>query len=102
MAHITGGGLPENLPRCLGGEQSVEIQRDSWVVPPIFNWLAEAGQVSSEAMFDTFNMGIGFTLIVPKDRAKATVEWFSDRDIAAFEIGRVVAGDGTLSFINEQ
>lgn len=99
MAHITGGGLPENLPRCLQEGQSVEIQGDSWEVAPIFNWLAEAGAVSTEAMFETFNMGIGFSLIVPGERVKATLEWFNSKDIAAFEIGRVVAGNGTLSWV---
>ena len=98
MAHITGGGLPENLPRCLNG-QSIEIQRGSWKIPAIFNWLAEAGNVSSEAMFDTFNMGIGFVVILPPDRAEAALSWFESQNITASQIGRVTSGNGTLSFI---
>ena len=99
MAHITGGGLPENLPRCLNSTQSIEVQRDRWKIPAIFNWLAEAGKVSSEAMFNTFNMGIGFVLILPQDRAEAALNWFESQNITASQIGRVTSGDGTLSFI---
>ena len=99
MAHITGGGLPENLPRCLPKGQSIEITRGSWKIPSIFNWLAEAGEIQSEAMFNTFNMGIGFALIVPGDRAETCLNWFEAQNITASQIGRVVSGDGTLSFI---
>ena len=98
MAHITGGGLPENLPRCLSPGQSIEIKQDSWKVPPIFDWLAEAGKVSTEAMFDTFNMGIGFVLIVPSEQAGTALDWFKSNNITASQIGRVLSGDGTLSF----
>ena len=99
MAHITGGGLPENLPRCLNSNQSIEIQRGSWKIPAIFNWLAEAGNVSSEAMFNTFNMGIGFVVIVPPNQAEAALNWFESQNITASQIGRVTSGDGTLSFV---
>ena len=97
MAHITGGGLPENLPRCLSQGQSVRVKQDSWTVSPVFQWLAEAG-IESEAMFNTFNMGIGFVVIVPQDRAIATLDWFKAKDINAFQIGEVTSGDGSLSF----
>ena len=99
MAHITGGGLPENLPRCLNSTQSIEVQRGSWKIPAIFNWLAEAGNVSSEAMFNTFNMGIGFVVIVPPNQAEAALNWFESQNITASQIGRVTSGDGTLSFV---
>ena len=99
MAHVTGGGLPENLPRCINKNQAMEIELGSWTIPPIFNWLAEAGEVEQEAMFNTFNMGIGFVAIVPRDRAETALEWFKSQNIAAFKIGRVTSGDGTLSFI---
>jgi phosphoribosylformylglycinamidine cyclo-ligase len=92
MAHITGGGLPENLPRCLGAGQSVQIDAKSWVVPPIFQWLAEAGEVSIEAMFNTFNMGIGFVLLVPPEQAEQTCSWFESHNIAAYTIGKVIEG----------
>jgi len=96
MAHITGGGLPENLPRCLGPGQSIQIDRNSWAIAPIFPWLAEAGDVSQAAMFETFNMGIGFVLLVPPHQAKETLRWFRSRHLAAYQIGEVIAGDGQL------
>ena len=99
MAHITGGGLPENLPRCLSKNQSIEIKLDRWTIPPIFEWLAEAGKVEREAMFNTFNMGIGFVVIVPPSQADPALTWFKEQNITAFQIGEVTSGNGTLSFI---
>ncbi|MBW4663792.1 MAG: phosphoribosylformylglycinamidine cyclo-ligase [Chroococcus sp. CMT-3BRIN-NPC107] len=101
MAHITGGGLPENLPRCLGENQSVRVDCHSWTIPPIFKWLAEVGNVSNLVMFDTFNMGIGFVLLVPPTQATQTISWFNSQEIAAYEIGEVIAGMGTLEGIAE-
>ncbi|MFM6194935.1 MAG: phosphoribosylformylglycinamidine cyclo-ligase [Planktothrix sp.] len=96
MAHITGGGLPENLPRCLGEGQAVQIYPNSWPVLPIFNWLAQAGQVNPAAMFDTFNMGLGFVVLVPPQQAETTGEWFETQGILAYTIGEVVSGTGGL------
>jgi phosphoribosylformylglycinamidine cyclo-ligase len=98
MAHITGGGLPENLPRCLNQGQSIEVKQGSWTVPPIFHWLADAGKIQSEAMFNTFNMGIGFVVIVPPNQANLALDWFEGQNITAFQIGQVVSGNGILSF----
>ncbi|MEL6495492.1 MAG: phosphoribosylformylglycinamidine cyclo-ligase [Cyanobacteria bacterium J06623_7] len=100
MAHITGGGLPENLPRCLAAGQSIEIQPGSWSIPPIFDWLAAAGKIETEAMFNTFNMGIGFVVIMPPTQAQAALDWFKTREITAAQIGQVTAGEGTLSFLS--
>lgn len=96
MAHITGGGLPENLPRCLNHNQSITVKLDSWEVLPIFNWLAETGNVKPEAMLETFNMGIGFVILVAPEQADLIKEWFYSRNIAAYKIGRVIKGDGKL------
>lgn len=97
MAHITGGGLPENLPRCLGKNQSIQIHPHSWTIPPVFQWLAEVGSVTTEAMYNTFNMGIGFVLIVPHHEAKKTIAFFESQDVSAVVIGEVINGSGTLS-----
>jgi phosphoribosylformylglycinamidine cyclo-ligase len=94
MAHITGGGLPENLPRCLGVGQSVQIEPNSWVIPAIFQWLADAGQLTMDTMFNTFNMGIGFVLIVPPAQAEQSRSWFEAQGIAAYLIGEVIDGAG--------
>lgn len=97
MAHITGGGIPENLPRCLGVGQSVQLDANSWVVPPIFQWLADAGQVPIGEMFNTFNMGIGFVLLVPPEQAEQALSWFESQGIAAYAIGKVIEGtDGIV------
>ncbi|ELS05360.1 phosphoribosylformylglycinamidine cyclo-ligase [Xenococcus sp. PCC 7305] len=96
MAHITGGGLPENLPRCLSQNQSIAVNLDSWEILPIFRWLADIGNIKSEAMLETFNMGIGFVVLVNPEQVDVTKEWFHSQNIAAYEIGRVVGGDGKL------
>ncbi|MBW4567743.1 MAG: phosphoribosylformylglycinamidine cyclo-ligase [Tolypothrix carrinoi HA7290-LM1] len=96
MAHITGGGLPENLPRCLGKNQAIKINPDSWTIPPVFQWLAETGSVSSEAMYNTFNMGIGFVLLVPPNQVDVTINYLKSQDISAHAIAQVIAGNGEL------
>ncbi len=101
MAHITGGGLPENLPRCLGPGQSVQIYPQQWSVPPIFTWIAATGEVSAAEMFNTFNMGIGFVLLVPVHHTEQTLGWFESQNIPAYQIGEVVTGDGSLTGLHQ-
>lgn len=96
MAHITGGGLPENLPRCLGKNQAIKINPDSWTIPGVFQWLAETGSVSPEAMYNTFNMGIGFVLLVPPNQVDVTINYLKSQDISASAIAQVIAGNGEL------
>ena len=67
MSHITGGGIPGNLPRCLPKGMTVDVDYDSWERPEIFNVIQKAGDVEEEEMRKTFNLGIGFCLIVPPD-----------------------------------
>ena len=93
MAHITGGGIPENLPRCLKKGRSIRIAPDSWEIPPVFQWLQQTGNVSKQAMWDTFNLGIGFVIILPANAVKFSLEWFRSRDLPAYHIGEVVAGN---------
>ncbi|MGB7251275.1 MAG: phosphoribosylformylglycinamidine cyclo-ligase [Phormidesmis sp.] len=96
MAHITGGGLPENLPRCLGPGLAIALTANSWPVLPVFEWIQSAGQVSTADMFNTFNMGVGFVVIVPDDQVEGACAQFEKTDLAAYVIGEVVAGDGEL------
>ncbi len=91
LAHITGGGIPENLPRCLPPHRSVAIT--PWTIPPLFTWLQEMGDVPTPAMFHTFNMGIGMAVVVP-DLDYLT--WFRDRGMECYPIGRVIEGQGTV------
>jgi phosphoribosylformylglycinamidine cyclo-ligase len=100
MAHITGGGLPENSPRCLAANQSIQVKLNSWEIPAIFRWLAQTGKVSQDSMFDTFNMGIGFVVLVSPEQANSTQEWFESQGVAAYEIGRVIEGNGSLEFVD--
>lgn len=96
MAHITGGGLPENLPRCLGAGQSLRINPGTWPILPVFEWLAAAGEVPLVDMYHTFNMGIGYALMVPAAQVQTVVDWFSQRQIAAYDIGEVIDGAGEV------
>jgi len=91
LAHITGGGIPENLPRCLPPDRAVAIT--PWIIPPLFTWLQEMGDVPTPAMFHTFNMGIGMAVVVP-DLDYLT--WFRDRGMECYPIGRVIEGQGTV------
>jgi phosphoribosylformylglycinamidine cyclo-ligase len=96
MAHITGGGLPENLPRCLGKNQALKINPGSWTIPDVFHWLADAGSVSPEAMYNTFNMGVGFVLLVPPNQVDVTINYFQSQDIPTSAIAQVIPGSGEL------
>lgn len=96
MAHITGGGLPENLPRTLGPNQSIAVDRASWQLPTLFQWLAQTGDVPQAAMFDTFNMGIGFVVIVPPHQAASALTRLTDLGLAAWTLGEVVDGRGEI------
>lgn len=89
MAHITGGGIPENLPRCLPQGMSIDVDRNSWEIPPIFRWIADVGNVNEEAMFNTFNMGIGFVVLVPPNQVEMSINWFGSQKIRAYRIGEV-------------
>jgi phosphoribosylformylglycinamidine cyclo-ligase len=88
MAHITGGGITDNLPRSLPEGTEAVVDRSTWQVPPIFEWLQRTGQVPDEDMLRAFNMGIGLVLIVPETAVAATIE----RLQAAGEANAVVIG----------
>ena len=96
LAHITGGGLPENLPRCLGTGQSIKLDPAGWDPIQIFEWLAEVGSVSREAMFNTFNMGIGMVVIVPPHDAIRAVDFFQEQKLPTYQIGEVIEGNGEV------
>ncbi len=82
MAHITGGGIPENLPRCIPDGFKAVVDYDSWERPELFKKIAEAGDIPEEEMRNVFNLGIGYCLVVPPD---VTID-----DIECFTIGEVV------------
>ncbi|AIX17422.1 phosphoribosylaminoimidazole synthetase [Synechococcus phage ACG-2014b] len=78
MAHITGGGIPENLPRCLPAGLTVDVDWSAWERPELFNKLQKAGDIAEEEMRNVFNCGIGFCLVVPPDVAELTQNLISD------------------------
>ena len=98
MAHITGGGFIENIPRVLPEGADVVIEEGSWPVQPIFKVLQEAGNVAHDDMFRTFNMGIGMVLIVPEEEAGQTVERAKALGEEAYRIGTVTEGNRTVRF----
>jgi phosphoribosylformylglycinamidine cyclo-ligase len=78
MAHITGGGIPENLPRCLPKGLTVDVNYDAWERPELFNKIQQAGDIAEEEMRNVFNCGIGFCLVVPPDALTLTQELIAD------------------------
>ena len=78
MAHITGGGLPENLPRCLPEGLTVDVDYSAWKRPELFNKIQQAGDIAEEEMRNVFNLGIGFCLIVPPSVVKDTQSLIAD------------------------
>ena len=90
LAHITGGGIVENVIRIVPAACGVEIFHGSWEVPPIFTYLQKAGNVADEEMWRTFNNGIGLIAIVPEDAAQDVVERVAGMNEKAYIIGRIV------------
>ena len=90
-AHITGGGLPGNLPRVLP-DDTVAVLEPYWSVPPVFGWLARTGGVASDEMLRVFNCGIGMAVVVAD--ADAATELLRDRGESVARIGHIAAGSG--------
>lgn len=99
MAHITGGGFYDNLPRVIPPDCQIMLERRSWVTPPIFNYVQEKGGISDFEMHRTFNMGIGFVLIVTKHRAVEIVARLEELGERAWVIGDVRSGAREVSVL---
>src|SRR6201988_270372 len=93
LAHITGGGLTDNIPRILPEDTALQINRDSWPVPPLFELLRRLGNVSDREMYRTFNMGIGMVVVCNESDAETIKTHLHDRGEECYEIGCVVAGN---------
>ncbi|HSP62558.1 MAG TPA: AIR synthase-related protein, partial [Pyrinomonadaceae bacterium] len=99
LAHITGGGLTENIPRILPEGTNVEIQIGSWPVLPVFEVMQQIGNVAEAEMFRTFNMGVGMVIVgAESDAAKIKAHVESSGD-ACYQIGRVTRGDQRVSYV---
>jgi phosphoribosylformylglycinamidine cyclo-ligase len=97
LAHITGGGLTDNIPRILPEGTAVKISKGSWPVLPVFDLLRELGNVSDTEMYRTFNMGAGMVLVCSQDDAALITGHLRERENPCYEIGEVVAGDRTVT-----
>jgi phosphoribosylformylglycinamidine cyclo-ligase len=93
VAHITGGGLPENLPRVLPAGCRARLDRGSWEIPPVFRWLQERGNVATQELFRTFNCGVGMVVAVPAGSAAKAVDLLTSHGEQAWVIGHVVEGE---------
>lgn len=98
MAHITGGGFIENIPRVLPEGVNVEVAYGSWPILPIFDLLQKQGNVSNRDMFTTFNMGIGLVIVVAEEHAEAAAEALRAAGETPYVIGRVTEGSGEVTF----
>ena len=93
VSHITGGGFYENIPRALPEGLCAKIERQRVQVPPVFDLLAKTGKIPERDMFNTFNMGVGMTLVVPSDQADLAVRVLRENGENAYPIGEIAAGE---------
>ena len=94
LAHITGGGLTENLPRVLAAGLGAEVDLAAWPLPPIFGWMAEAAAIDMAEMLKTFNCGIGMIVIAPAGKAAAVEAALAEAGERPVRIGQLIAGEG--------
>ena len=89
MAHITGGGLTENIPRVLPENCVAQIDAQSWPLPKLFQWLQQAGNVEQQEMYRTFNCGIGMAVIVPAEQAEAAQAFLTGQGETVYRLGTI-------------
>ncbi|HOC68123.1 MAG TPA: phosphoribosylformylglycinamidine cyclo-ligase [Candidatus Hydrogenedentes bacterium] len=98
MAHITGGGITDNLPRILPEGLSAEIDLGAWTVPPLFQFLQEQGNVEDMEMLHTFNMGQGFLFVIPADQIDRLQETIGLAGQQCYFVGKIIQGDGKVHY----
>lgn len=91
MAHITGGGITENIPRVLPAGLTAEINANTWELPPLFKWLKAQGNIADIEMYKTFNCGIGMAMIVSADKVDEAMKVLADKGETVYQIGRIRA-----------
>ncbi|MBZ2188303.1 phosphoribosylformylglycinamidine cyclo-ligase [Alcanivorax sp. JB21] len=101
LAHITGGGLPENLPRVLPEGVRARIDGSSWEWPAVFSWLQEQGQVATAEMYRTFNCGVGMVMVVPESAVDQTLALLESSGEKAWLLGDIVSHDGDTDVVIE-
>lgn len=98
MAHITGGGFIENIPRVLPEGVNANVEHGTWPILPIFSLLQQKGNVSNKDMFTTFNMGIGLVIVVAENEVDKTLEVLTNAGETPYVIGKVTEGNREVSF----
>jgi len=98
MAHITGGGFIENIPRVLPSNVNAHIRLGSWPMPPIFGLLRAEGSLTHDDCYRTFNMGIGYVIVVPADEREAAMNALTAAGETPYEIGVITEGTGVVTF----
>jgi phosphoribosylformylglycinamidine cyclo-ligase len=94
LAHITGGGITDNLPRVLPDGLRASVDLSSWALPPVFRWLMARGNIAQSEMLRTFNCGVGMIGCLPKAQAEAACAWLADAGERAWVIGTIGPGEG--------
>ena len=98
MAHITGGGILENLPRVLPDGVGALVRRDTWALPPVFQWLQSGGNIEDTEMLRTFNCGVGMILVISPAEAPMALEKLQEWHINAWQIGEISEGARGVQF----
>jgi len=99
MAHITGGGITENLDRALPAHLDAAVKRGTWEVLPIFRFIRERGSVPDDEMYRTFNMGVGMILVVDRNRFERVEDYLRTRNEQYYVVGEVVEGTGKVRYV---
>lgn len=99
MAHITGGGLTENLPRVMPKFTKAVIDLKNWEIPEIFVWLQQQSEISQAELLKTFNCGVGFVVCVSEAEAEKTLHLLNDAGETAFVMGQIVKSEGSMPFV---
>ena len=94
LAHITGGGLTENLPRVLPDGLGAEVDLDAWSLPPVFGWLLETAELDAGEALKTYNCGIGMVAVIARDRAEQVTQVLREAGEQVVQIGTVIEGSG--------
>ena len=100
ISHITGGGLTENIPRVIPEEMAVEIDTNSWQLPPVFEWIKTSGNVDKYEMLKTFNCGAGLVLCIAAEDKDKVIEMFNTLEWQAWHLGEVIKRNEKLQTVN--
>ena len=102
MSHITGGGFIENIPRAIPDNMDANIDVNTYKIPKIFKWLQEQGEIDATEMYNVFNMGIGFVLIVDQNDKDEVLNTLKEQNEEAYVIGEITKGSGNVNLSGVQ